>query len=233
MSELQQNLVCFNTFGEDESWTLATYEKLDGYKTWRKILAGKLTTDEVIEEVKASGLRGRGGAGFPTGLKWSFMPRNAPVQRYLVCNSDESEPGTCHDREVLRNNPHCLIEGMAIAAYAMGATIAYNYIRGEFIDEPVPRFEAALTTFMRSLVQVPTYVVRKLRYWSRWRASKASPASNHHFLRISVCMASQQRLTTHKAWPAYRRSCAMVQPGLPGLVLKGLAEQRSFLFQVT
>ena len=144
MSKLQQNLVCFNTFGEDESWTLETYEKLDGYKTWRKILAGKLTQDEVIDEVKASGLRGRGGAGFPTGLKWSFMPRNAPVQRYLVCNSDESEPGTCHDREVLRNNPHCLIEGMAIAAYAMGATVAYNYIRGEFIDEPVPRFEAAL-----------------------------------------------------------------------------------------
>ena len=144
MSELQQNLVCFNTFGEDESWLLETYEKLDGYKTWRKILAGKLTQDEVIDEVKASGLRGRGGAGFPTGLKWSFMPRNAPVQRYLVCNSDESEPGTCHDREVLRYNPHCLIEGMAIAAYAMGATVAYNYIRGEFIDEPVPRFEAAL-----------------------------------------------------------------------------------------
>jgi NADH-quinone oxidoreductase subunit F len=144
MSNLQQNLVCFNTFGEEESWTLATYEKLDGYKIWREILAGKLTPDEVIDEVKASGLRGRGGAGFPTGLKWSFMPRNAPVQRYLVCNSDESEPGTCHDREVLRNNPHCLIEGMAIAAYAMGATIAYNYIRGEFIDEPVPRFEAAL-----------------------------------------------------------------------------------------
>jgi len=144
MSKLQQNLVCFNTFGEEESWTLATYEKHDGYKTWRKILAGKLTPDEVIDEVKASGLRGRGGAGFPTGLKWSFMPRNAPVQRYLVCNSDESEPGTCHDREVLRYNPHCLIEGMAIAAYAMGATVAYNYIRGEFIDEPVPRFEAAL-----------------------------------------------------------------------------------------
>jgi NADH-quinone oxidoreductase subunit F len=94
--------------------------------------------------VKASGLRGRGGAGFPTGLKWSFMPRSAPGQKYLVCNSDESEPGTCHDREILRYNPHSLIEGMAIAAYAMGATVAYNYIRGEFIDEPVPRFENAL-----------------------------------------------------------------------------------------
>jgi NADH-quinone oxidoreductase subunit F len=144
MTELQHDLVCFNTFGEDEPWTFETYEKLDGYQSWRKILAGEMTPDEVIDEVKASGLRGRGGAGFPTGLKWSFMPRTAPVQKYLICNSDESEPGTCHDRDVLRYNPHCLIEGMAIASYAMGATVAYNYIRGEFIDEPVPRFEAAL-----------------------------------------------------------------------------------------
>ena len=139
-----QNLACFNTFGEKDSWTLATYERLDGYKAWRRILAGELSPDDVIEEVKASGLRGRGGAGFPTGLKWSFMPRNAPGQKYLVCNSDESEPGTCHDRETLRYNPHSLVEGMAIAAYSMGATAAYNYIRGEFIDEPVPRFEAAV-----------------------------------------------------------------------------------------
>jgi len=144
MSDIKQNLVCFNTFGAEEPWSMETYLAHDGYKAWRRILAGKMSPDEVIDEVKASGLRGRGGAGFPTGLKWSFMPRSAPVQKYLVCNSDESEPGTCHDREVLRNNPHCLIEGMAIAAYAMGATIAYNYIRGEFIDEPVPRFEAAL-----------------------------------------------------------------------------------------
>ena len=140
----EHNLVCFNTFGSDESWTLPVYEKHDGYAAWRKVLAGKWTPDEVIGEVKASGLRGRGGAGFPTGLKWSFMPRDASVQKYLVCNSDESEPGTCHDREVLRYNPHAVIEGMAIAAYAMGATVGYNYIRGEFIDEPVPRFEAAV-----------------------------------------------------------------------------------------
>ena len=94
--------------------------------------------------VKASGLRGRGGAGFPTGVKWTFMPRNAPIQKYVVCNSDESEPGTCHDRDILRYNPHALIEGMAIGGYAMGATVGYNYIRGEFMAEPVPRFEAAL-----------------------------------------------------------------------------------------
>ena len=103
----EQNLTCFSTFGQERSWTLDTYEKNGGYEAWRKILAGEMTPDEVLEEVKASGLRGRGGAGFPTGLKWSFMPRNADVQRYLVCNSDESEPGTCHDREVLRSRRSC------------------------------------------------------------------------------------------------------------------------------
>ena len=144
MKDYPQNLVCFNTFGEEESWTLATYEKHGGYQAWRRILAGELTQEQVIDEVKASGLRGRGGAGFPTGLKWSFMPRTAPGQKYLVCNSDESEPGTCHDREILRYNPQSLVEGMAIAAYAMGATVAYNYVRGEFMAEPYPRFENAL-----------------------------------------------------------------------------------------
>ena len=102
-----------------------------------------MTQDEVIAEVKASALRGRGGAGFPTGLKWSFMPRAFPGQKYLVCNSDEGEPGTCKDREILRFNPHTVIEGMAIAAYAMGITVGYNYIHGE-IFEVYERFEAAL-----------------------------------------------------------------------------------------
>ncbi|MDX1509600.1 MAG: NADH-quinone oxidoreductase subunit F, partial [Woeseiaceae bacterium] len=140
----EQNLVCYATFGSKDSHTLATYEKHDGYQAWRRILKGEMTPEQVIEEVKASGLRGRGGAGFPTGLKWSFMPKGSEQQKYLVCNSDESEPGTCHDREILRGNPHSLIEGMAIAGYAMGATVGYNYLRGEFIDEPVPRFEAAV-----------------------------------------------------------------------------------------
>ncbi len=139
------NQVCFTTFGiEKDRWTLDSYLKLDGYKAWQKVLDGQLDRAAVIEEVKASGLRGRGGAGFPTGLKWSFMPKDAGIQKYLVCNSDESEPGTCHDREILRYNPHALIEGMAIAGFAMGATVGYNYIRGEFLGEPVPRFEAAL-----------------------------------------------------------------------------------------
>ena len=142
---IESNQVCFTTLGcEGEMWSLDNYLTVGGYEAWRKILAGEWAPNEVIEEVKASGLRGRGGAGFPTGLKWSFMPKDPSVQKYLVCNSDESEPGTCHDRDILRYNPHALIEGMAIAGYAMGATVGYNYIRGEFLAEPVPRFEAAL-----------------------------------------------------------------------------------------
>ena len=139
-----QNLVCFEPLGMERSWELATYRSIGGYEVWERILRERTPREEIIEEVKASGLRGRGGAGFPTGVKWSFMPRNAPGQKYAVCNSDESEPGTCHDRDILRYNPHALIEGMAIGGYAMGATVGYNYIRGEFMAEPVPRFEAAL-----------------------------------------------------------------------------------------
>jgi NADH-quinone oxidoreductase subunit F len=123
---------------------METYRHTGGYEAWEKILAGQLTRDQVIDTVKASGLRGRGGAGFPTGMKWSFMPKDKPGQKYVVCNSDESEPGTCHDRDILRFNPHAIIEGMAIGGFAMGATVGYNYIRGEFLDEPIPRFEAAL-----------------------------------------------------------------------------------------
>ncbi len=141
----EQNLVCFATLKFDkEPWSLENYYKVGGYEAWQRVLNGELDRAKIIEEIKASGLRGRGGAGFPTGLKLSFMPANAPGQKYLVCNSDESEPGTCHDRDILRYNPHALIEGMAIAGYAIGATVGYNYIRGEFMAEPFPRFEHAI-----------------------------------------------------------------------------------------
>ena len=137
--------VCYETRQFDEPWSLASYLKTGGYEAWRKIIAEKTPPGDVIEEVKKSGLRGRGGAGFPSGLKWSFMPKDFKGQKYVVCNSDESEPGTCKDRDILRFNPHALVEGMAIASYAMGATVAYNYLRGEFMDEPFRRFEAALS----------------------------------------------------------------------------------------
>ena len=137
------NEVCFRTRHLDKSWTLEVYRSQGGYEVWKKILAEKTPPEQIIEELKTSALRGRGGAGFPTGLKWSFMPRNAPGQKYIVCNSDEGEPGTCKDRDILRYNPHAVIEGMCIAGYVIGATVGYNYIRGEFW-EPYERFEAAL-----------------------------------------------------------------------------------------
>ncbi len=138
------NEVCYRTLGLDRPWSIQTYAGLGGYEAWKKILARQLTPDQVIDEVKKSGLRGRGGAGFPTGLKWTFMPRNAPGQKYVVCNSDESEPGTCKDRDILRFNPHALVEGMAIAGFSTGSTVGYNYMRGEFLDEPYQRFENAV-----------------------------------------------------------------------------------------
>ncbi|VAW47726.1 NADH-ubiquinone oxidoreductase chain F, partial [hydrothermal vent metagenome] len=133
--------VCLNL---DKDHSLKNYLEKGGYQAWKKILTEKTDQTEIIDTVKASALRGRGGAGFPTGLKWSFMPKDAPVQKYVLCNSDESEPGTCHDRDILRYNPHAVIEGMAIGAYAMGATVGYNYLRGEFHHEPFENFEAAL-----------------------------------------------------------------------------------------
>jgi NADH-quinone oxidoreductase subunit F len=132
---------------DGKNWRLKDYEARGGYQALRKIL-GKdggegMTPDQVIAEVKLSALRGRGGAGFPSGLKWSFMPRAFPGAKYLVCNSDEGEPGTCKDRDILRFNPHIVIEGMAIAAYTMGVATGYNYIHGE-IFEVYDRFEEAL-----------------------------------------------------------------------------------------
>ncbi len=132
---------------DGSNWRLKDYEARGGYQALRKVLGigggEAMTQDQVIATVKESALRGRGGAGFPTGLKWSFMPRQFPGQKYLVCNSDEGEPGTCKDRDIMEFNPHIVIEGMAIAAFAMGITVGYNYIHGE-IFSTYDRFEEAL-----------------------------------------------------------------------------------------
>ena len=137
------NEVCFRTLESTAPWTLDEYRKAGGYEMLTKILREQTPPDEIIEQVKISGLRGRGGAGFPTGLKWSFINRTAPGDKYVVCNSDEGEPGTFKDRDILRYNPHQLIEGMIICGYVIGAAAGYNYIRGEFW-EPYERFEGAL-----------------------------------------------------------------------------------------
>jgi len=137
------NEVCFRTLHKDLSWKLDTYVSEGGYEALKQILENKTPPEDIIEMVKKSGLRGRGGAGFPTGLKWSFINRAAPGDKYIVCNSDEGEPGTFKDRDITRYNPHALIEGMIIAGYTIGAVAGYNYLRGEFW-EPYERFEEAL-----------------------------------------------------------------------------------------
>jgi NADH-quinone oxidoreductase subunit F len=147
--EAKAHNVVLTTLAFDEPWTYENYLKAGGYQALRRVLSEPMTREAVIDLVKASALRGRGGAGFPTGLKWSFMPRNAPGTKYILCNSDESEPGTCHDRDILRYNPHAVIEGMIIGGYAMGANVGYNYMRGEFMREPFGRFDAAIAEAYR------------------------------------------------------------------------------------
>jgi NADH-quinone oxidoreductase subunit F len=138
----QSHSVVYTTLHYDKPWSYENYLKTGGYSALRRILEDKVPPADVIEMVKQSALRGRGGAGFPTGLKWSFMPKG-DMQKYILCNSDESEPGTAKDRDILRYNPHAVIEGMAIACYATGSTVAYNYLRGEFHHEPFEHLEEA------------------------------------------------------------------------------------------
>lgn len=146
MPNIQLNQVCYRTLNTDfkDKHSMEAYVSLGGYSSWRKAMAGELTPEGIIDAVKASALRGRGGAGFSTGMKWSFIKRDAPGRKYLLCNADESEPGTCKDRDILRFNPHQVIEGMLLGAFAMGATTGYIYLRGEFAGEPYQHIEAAL-----------------------------------------------------------------------------------------
>jgi len=143
MADIPLNECCYRLNHLDRSWDIDVYMANGGYEIWKKVLAGEITPQEIIDEVKTSNIRGRGGAGFPTGLKWSFMNRHAPGPKYILCNSDEGEPGTFKDRDILRYNPHQLIEGMMIAGFVIGANAGYNYIRGEFW-EPYKRFDNAV-----------------------------------------------------------------------------------------
>ncbi|MCE5393982.1 MAG: NADH-quinone oxidoreductase subunit NuoF [Acidithiobacillus sp.] len=137
------NGVTLRNRGLPNSHRLQTYVDTGGYVALRKVLQEAMSPDQIIAELKTSALRGRGGAGFPTGLKWSFMPKGVSGMKYLLCNADEGEPGTCKDRDIMRYDPHRMIEGMIIAAYAMGARVGYIFIRGEFI-EPIRIVEGAL-----------------------------------------------------------------------------------------
>ena len=127
--------LCLATKYLNHPASIKTYISIGGYEALKKILTDKISPSDLLEEIKLSGLRGSGGAGFPTGLKWSFMPKNAKGEKYLVCNSDEGEPGTFKDRDIIRYNPHQIIEGMIIGAYIMDATVGFNYIHGEIWNE--------------------------------------------------------------------------------------------------
>ncbi len=137
------NQICFRTIALNNPASLSTYLSIGGYSSLKRILMEKIKPSDIINEIKISALRGRGGAGFLTGLKWSFISKDIIEQKYIICNSDEGEPGTFKDRDIMRYNPHQLIEGMIIAGYVMGANIGYNYIRGEFY-EPINVMEEAL-----------------------------------------------------------------------------------------
>ena len=139
----EMNQVCYRFLDQPNAWQLSVYESLGGYEVWRSIVDKRPSPSELLATIKQSCLRGRGGAGFMTGLKMSFISADAPYPRYLVCNSDEGEPGTCKDTLILSQNPHQLIEGMLIACYAQGIGVAYNFLRGEFIHQ-FERCEQAL-----------------------------------------------------------------------------------------
>jgi NADH-quinone oxidoreductase subunit F len=143
-NNIRINELCYSTISSENPNSFDTYLKQGGYSAWKKILSDLPDPKEIITTVIDSGLRGRGGAGFSTGRKWSFINQDSNEIKYLVCNADESEPGTCKDRDILRFNPHALIEGMLIASYAIGAETAYCYLRGEFMDDVYSSFKKAL-----------------------------------------------------------------------------------------
>jgi len=143
-NNIRINELCFSTLSSNNPNSLETYLSQGGYSTWKKIVNDFTDKQEIIDLVVKSGLRGRGGAGFSTGKKWSFINLESDEIKYLVCNADESEPGTCKDRDILRYNPHAVIEGMLIASYAIGANVSYCYLRGEFMGEVYKNFKQAL-----------------------------------------------------------------------------------------
>ncbi len=227
----QPHQVIYTTLHYEIPWSYESYLKTGGYTALRKIFEEKIPPEQVIDMVKQSNLRGRGGAGFPTGLKWSFMPKGT-MQKYILCNSDESEPGTCKDRDILRYNPHSVVEGMAIACYATGSTVAYNYLRGEFHHEPFEHFEQALAdaythgwlgkNVLGSGVDIDIYAVlgagayicgEETALMESLEGKKGQPRYKPPFLPILACTASHQRSTTLRRMPQCQPLSAMVRSG--------------------
>ena len=208
--------------------------------------------DGIIEEVKSSGLRGRGGAGFPAGLKWSFMPKETDGRpAYLVVNADESEPGTCKDREIMRHDPHKLLEGCLLAGFAMGASAAYIYIRGEFFNEAVALQEAVDEAYDAGFIgnnacgsgyDFDIYVHRgagayicgeETALLESLEERKVSPGSNRHSRRLQVSGDARPRSTMLRRLQSSRRSCGVARAGSQALVVKTIRARSCFAFRAT
>ena len=192
--------------------------------------------DWIIDQVKASGLRGRGGAGFPTGLKWSFMPKEVGKRpHYLVVNADESEPGSCKDRDILRHDPHLLVEGCLVASFAMQAHACYIYVRGEYILErnrlqkaideayaaglvgKMPVALAGTLIFTCIMVRALIFAVKRRLCWNRSKARRGNHALNRHFQRGQGYMAARPRSIMLSLSPLCRPYCGVVPTGLRAL----------------
>ena len=242
--------VCYRTLEFEKPWSLDSYLKVGGYSVWQKILKEKTDRAEIIDQLKKSGLRGRGGAGFSTGIKWSFMNPNTDGDSYLVCNSDEGEPGTCKDHEILLNNPHQLIEGMLIACYTMGLNVAYNYLRGEFVG-PHARCDQALVEArekgfvgknilssgidieIHNILGAGSYIVGEETAMIESIEGKAGkPRNKPLFLLNAVFTIDQQQSITQKHWLLFRIYFNMEVRILRVLVQSKVVVQKYFVFLV-
>jgi NADH-quinone oxidoreductase subunit F len=193
-----------------ESWPLSSYEARGGYSTAKAVVVGgRYTPAELVGVVKDSGLRGRGGAGFPTGLKWSFLPRDPAGPIQLVVNADESEPGTFKDRVIMEENPHQLIEGCILSCYAIGSSSCYIYVRGEYVpalkrmvaavDEAYAAghlgenlWGSAFSCHVTVHSGAGAYICGGRRASSSpWKARRASPGSSPRSLRSTACSATR------------------------------------------
>ena len=217
-------------FGTDQPWKIANYERLDGYAGLRKAVG--IAPADLVALVKDSNLRGRGGAGFPTGMKWQFIPQDNPKPKYVVVNADEGEPGTCRDLPLMMNDPHALIEGILIACFAVRANHAFIYIRGEAVHairrvtcrgargrgQGLPRAQhpraPAGTAASRSMpAPAPTSAARRPRCSTRSRAGAGSRGSSRRSPRRTASTTRRPSSTTSARWRPSRASCSAVPTG--------------------
>jgi len=234
----------FKYVEDPEQPKIDTYEAHGGYRAWRKALTS-MTADQVTAEVKTSGLRGRGGAGFPAGMKWGFIPKGTTKPRYLVCNADESEPGTCKDRVLMERDPHAVIEGMAIASYAIGCHLMFIYIRGEFGYSTEVMQTAMAEAYRKGHLGKDIYgtgydlemIVHTgggaYICGEETALLNSLEGKNHRFRRSPVCTTARRLSTTSKRWRPCRMCSIAARNGTSRLARRDRPARRSSVCRVT